>query len=74
MKSQSLRNSTKKSLIFFKRDVRAFHEVPLTPIVFRHATSRKTENHSHPMPDVIIEQPPVQNHSQRKPRKYKIVI
>ena len=43
MKSRSLHNSTKKKgfIIFFYRDVTAFHEVPLTPLVSRHATSRK---------------------------------
>ena len=39
MKSQSLQNSTKRGfIIFFNRDVTAFHEVTLTPVVFRHAT------------------------------------
>ena len=45
MKSRSLHNSTKKALLllllFFYRDVTAFHEVPLFPLVFRHATHEK---------------------------------
>ena len=48
----------KKSLWFFYRDVTAFHEVLLTAVVFRHATSRKNaETHPSPMRDVIIKQP-----------------
>ena len=50
MKSRSLHNSTKKRLYdFFYRDVTAFHEVPLTPLVFRHATSRKTLRPTQPL-------------------------
>ena len=48
---------TKRLNDFFHRDVTSFHEVPLTPLVFRHATSRKTLISTHPpMRDVIIEQ------------------
>ena len=58
MKSRSVHNSTKKGLLFFYCDVTVFHEVPLTPVVFRHATSRKNvETHPPPMRDVIIKQP-----------------
>ena len=32
----------KRLYVFFYRHVTAFHEVPLTPLVFRHVTSRKT--------------------------------
>ena len=42
MKSRFPRNNTKEGFIFFYRDVTVFHEVPLTPLVFRYANSRKT--------------------------------
>ena len=42
---------------FFYRDVTVFHGVPLTTLVFRHATSRKMlrPNPPPPMCDVTIE-------------------
>ena len=50
MKPRSLHNSAKKGLYdFFYRDVTAFHEVPFTPLVFHHATSRKMLKHNHPL-------------------------
>ena len=40
----------KKALWFsFYRDVTTFHEVPLIPLAFRHATSRKTLRPTHPL-------------------------
>ena len=52
MKSRSLHNNTKKGfLVFFYRDVTAFHEVPLTPLplVFRHVTSQKMLRPTRPL-------------------------
>ena len=58
MKSRSRHNSTKKGfVIFFYRDVTAFHQVPLTtsPPASLHIT-KNAETHPPPMRDVIIEQ------------------
>ena len=50
-------NNTKKCfLTLFYCDVTAFHQVPLTIVVFRHAISWETLRPNHPMCDVIIEQ------------------
>ena len=47
-----------KALCFFYRDIKAFHEVPLTPPCFpSHSITKNAEIHHHPMRDVIIEQP-----------------
>ena len=63
MKSRSLHNSTKKGfIIFFYRDVTAFHEIPLTPRCFSSRNIMKNAG-THPphMHDVIIEQSQVKS-------------
>ena len=43
---------------FFHRDVTAFHQVLLTPLVFCHVKSQKNaKSHLPPMRDIIIEEP-----------------
>ena len=69
MKFRSRHNSTKKAVLFFYRDVKAFHQVPLTPPALppppfpmfsvtcfpsRNIT-KNAETHPLPMRDVIIE-------------------
>ena len=50
MKSRFFRNSTKERLYdFFYRDATVFHEVPLTPLVSRHAKSQKTLRPTRPL-------------------------
>ena len=39
----------KKALWLFYRDVTVFHQIPLTSVVFRHKTLRKTLRHTNPL-------------------------
>ena len=58
MKSLSLHNSTKKGfIVFFYRDFTAFHEAPLTSLVYTRNIRKNAETNPAPMRDVIIEQP-----------------
>ena len=60
MKSRSLHNSTKKGFMIFLSWRYGHSWSTINPLVFRHATSRKTlrpARHPAPVRDVIIEQP-----------------